>query len=211
MSLHDFWTNVRMGARLIVPQAFVDAPPLNADDLTARLRSATLWLTPQAVDGFDAADFTFLPATERTELSKWVKEFQDTAAAVNPTAPAPQEVVEKALPLFRNIVQTLEFDRYNDDEAFRLGKLIEQEISRYRPPELADFRFKTGRDHTGDPGLWIWVFLSDEASKTDDEFLETVRRLRGLLDPVARRVAPDRWPYLSFRALAEQSEPAEAS
>ncbi|APW59938.1 hypothetical protein [Paludisphaera borealis] len=211
MSLHDFWTNVRMGARLIAPQGFVDAPRLDADDFTRRLRSATLWLTPRAVDGFEEEDFPFLPEAERARLTKLVNDFRKVARTVNPTVPVPTAVVENALPLFRDIVLMLEFDRFEDDEAYRLGKMIEQEIEPYRPRELADLRFRTGEDHTGDPGLWIWAFLSDDASKTDEEFLKTAQKLRELLDPVARRIAPDRWPYLSFRSLAEQSEPVEAS
>ena len=112
-------------------------------------------------------------------------------------------------------VQALEFDHYGDDEAFRLGKLIEQDIEHDRPPELAELRFVTGLDHTGDPGLWIWVFLSDDVSKTDKAFLKAARRLDEYLNPIAseisRRFVPDRFPYLSFRPLAEQSMPVEAS
>jgi hypothetical protein len=40
--------------------------------------------------------------------------------------------------------------------------------------------------------------------------LEAAQRLRGPLEDVARQVAPDRFPFLSFRSLKEQSEPVEA-
>jgi hypothetical protein len=118
--------------------------------------------------------------------------------------------VERALPLFRDIVQSLGFDRYGDAEAFRLGKLIERGIAPRRPSELAELRFNTGLDHSGDPALWIWAFLSDEVSETDARFLETAQTLQGLLHSAARRVAPDRWPYISFRSMAEQLESLEA-
>ena len=71
-------------------------------------------------------------------------------------------------------------------------------------------RFRTKLDHTGDPGLWIWAYLSDEVSEKDEDFLEAAQRLRNPLEDVAREVASDRFPYLSFRSLREQSEPVEA-
>jgi hypothetical protein len=105
----------------------------------------------------------------------------------------------------------LEFGRYGDAEALRLGKLIEREIEPYRPPELAELRFQSGPDHSGDPAIWIWVFLSAEVSEDDERFLKTAQQVREWLDPVAREVCGDRWPYLSFRSIAEESEPVEAS
>jgi len=79
----------------------------------------------------------------------------------------------------------------------------------YRPRELAELRFGTGLDHTGDPAIWIWAFLQDD-TWDDEQFLASARQMDELLDPAARRVAPDRWPYLSFRSLAEDAEIAAA-
>ena len=170
-----------------------------------------LWLTPRAVEGFNEADFPFLPKEERERLAKLVNEFSEVAAKVSPTDAAPREVVESALPLFREILQMLEFHRYGDAEAFRLGKQIEQKLQPHWPKEIAELRFNTGLDHTGDPALWIWVFLTDDVSKDDETFLKAAQRLRAILDPIARRVAPDRWPYLSFRPITEPAEAVEAS
>jgi hypothetical protein len=211
MSLHDFWTNVRRAVGRLSPRSFADGPQLDADDVAKSLQRDDHWLTPRSVDGFDKTDFAFLPEDERERLESLVVRFREIASNVNPTAPAPIAAVKEAGPLFLNIVLMLGFDRYEDDEAYRLGKLIEQAIAPFRPSELAQLRFRTGRDHTGDPGLWIWVFLSDDASRTDRQFLDSAQRLRQLLDPVARRASPDRWPYLSFHELAELSEPVEAS
>jgi hypothetical protein len=193
------------------PRVVVDSPRLDARRIEDMLRTTDPWLTPEAVAGFDEKDFSFLPDDERGRLAGLVAAFRGVAETVSPTGPAPRDAVERALPLFRDIVQSLEFDRYGDAEAFRLGKLLEREIAPRRPPELAELRFNTGLDHSGDPALRIWAFLSDEASDTDEHFLETAQTLRNLLDSAARRVAPDRWPYISFRSLAEQLEPVEAS
>jgi hypothetical protein len=211
MAYHDFWTNVRIGAKLYAPPFIAEAPRLDADAIERMLRQTTHWLTPRSVAGFDEEELSFLPDGERSQLAKLVADFRQETSTVSPMAPPRDDIVERALPLFRDIVRLLEFDRYEDAEAFRLGKLIEREIAPWRPPELAELRFRTGLDHTGDPGLWIWAFLSDEVSVEDEDFLEAARTLRGPLEDVARQVAPDRFPYLSFRSLMEQSEPLEAS
>lgn len=137
-------------------------------------------------------------------------EFRQIASAVKPIAPPSSDRLEQAIPLFRDIIAMLEFDRYGDADAYRLGKQIEREIESYRPAELAELRFRTGPDHSGDPGLWIWSYLTGAAEESDERFLEYARKLDDMLDPIAREIAPDRWPYLSFRSLAEQAEPLEA-
>jgi hypothetical protein len=211
MALRDFWMSVRMGASSIAPQVTVDAPKLDSSFIERALQGATLWLTPRAVAGFNEADFDFLPDPEQARLAQLVTAFRKIASQINPTAPPTDDQVAQALPLFRDIVGMLEFDRFGDAEAYRLGKQIEQAIEPYRPKELAELRFNTGTDHSGDPAIWIWAFLTDAAAESDERFLENAQQLRGMLDPVARTVAPDRWPYLSFRSLAEQAETVETS
>ena len=211
IALQEFWNNVRIGARLIAPQVVADAPRLDPASIESALRRATFWFTPRAVEGFNEADFLFLPKEERERLAKLVNEFSEVAAKVSLTDAAPREAVESALPLFREILQMLEFHRYGDAEAFRLGKQIERKLQPHWPKEIAELRFNTGLDHTGDPALWIWVFLTDDVSKDDETFLRAAQRLPTILDPIARRVAPDRWPYLSFRPITEPAEAVEAS
>ena len=147
MALPDFWTNVRNGAKLFTPRAIVDSPRLDAEAIEHMLRETTHWLTPRVVGGFEKSDFSFLPSGERARLAKLVEDFSRVAAKVGPTAAPVREVVESALPLFREIVAMLEFDRYGDAEAYRLGKQIERELQPYRPKELAELRFNSGRDH----------------------------------------------------------------
>jgi len=211
MALRDFWISVRTASRVHVPQPIVDSPSIDEGTIERKLRATTLWVTPGAIAGFDEKDFSFLPESERTRLAKLLTDFRQVASAVSPGAPVPNDALERALPLFRDIVISLSFDRYEDPEALRLGKLIEQAIESDRPPELAELRFNTGLDHTGDPALWIWVFLTEEVSKKDEDFLRAAQRLRAILDPIARRVDPDRWPYLSFRPITEPAEAVEAS
>ena len=211
MALDTFWISVRSAARLPGTQPIADAPRLDAEAIESALRGATRWLSPAAVAGFDEKDFSFLPDDERDHLAKLVTEFRAAVSGLKATVPATGDVVEKALPLFKGVVQSLEFDRYGDPAAFWIGKLIEHEIEPDRPAALAELRFNTGSDHSGDPAVWIWAFLNDAASENDEVFLENAQKLHEFLDPVARQVAPDRWPYIYVRSLAEQSEPVEAS
>jgi hypothetical protein len=158
------------------------------------------------VAGYHEADFDFLPEAERQRLTRLVEDFRQVASEVDPAGPASKEQVERALPLFRDIIALLEFDRFGDAEAFRLGKPIEQLIQRHRPAELADLRFQTGLDHTSDPAIWIWAILTDETATDEERFFQTSERVRKLLDGAARTVAPERWPYIRFRTVTEQAE-----
>lgn len=212
MPFHEFWVSVRSTMKVLAaPRLVADVPRLDEEAIETQLRKGDWWLTTAAVAGFAESDLEFLPKEEQTRLADFVRQFTEVARTVNPKAPAPKDAVDRGLPLFKGIIQVLEFDRFAGPEAFRLGKLIEREIREERPDELAELRFNTGIDHSGDSALWIWAFLSAEASDDDETFLKTAQALSALLDPVARRVAPERWPYLSFRPVAEFTEPVEAS
>ncbi len=210
MAFDDFWMSVRTAARLPVPKSLVDSPRLDAEAIDRALHKTTVWLSAAAVAGFKKAHFSFFTDAERLRLAELHRDLLVAVAQKSQTALPAADLIENTLPIFRGIVQALEFDRYGDPTAFRLGKLIENAIAPRRPPELAELRFNMGSDHSGDPALWIWAFLSADVSESDEKFLEAAPALGDLLDPVARQVAPDRWPYISFRSMAEQSEPAEA-
>jgi len=212
MALEDFWMSVRRAAGPIVRQADIDSPKLDPTEIERDLRGSTQWLTPRAVAGFDPKDFEFVPGAERERLADLVKDFRALAPRLYSREPVPEDVVERAVPLFRDIILFLELNRYEDPEAYRLGKQIEREIATAQwPPELAELQFKTKLDHAGEPGIWNRAWLTEEASKTDDQFLKNAKELRHWLDPIARDVAPDRWPYLSFRSIADKAELADAS
>ena len=211
MALQDFWMNVRSAAGPIVRQADIDSPKLDPTEIERDLRGSTQLLTPRAVAGFDEKDFEFLPDTDRKRLAELVKDFRSLVPRLYSREPVPEDVVVRALPLFRDIILLLEFNRYEDPEAYRLGKQIEREIADLWPPELAELQFKTKLDHSGEPGIWIRAWLTEEASGTDDLFLKNAKELRHWLDPIARDVAPDRFPYLSFRSIADKAELADAS
>ena len=84
MAFQDFWSNVRIGASLVAPQV-ADSPRFDRGFFEEKLRNATLWLTPRAVEGFSEADFWFLPEAERERLTKLSR-----SSARWPRKPAPE-------------------------------------------------------------------------------------------------------------------------
>jgi len=207
MSLPDFWQNVRRAASLLAaPKVNADSSRVDEASVESQLQGANLWLVCGAVAGFDTADLSFLKQGDRDNLTKLVNSFRSEVSKVNPKGPAPAEVAVDAANLLQEIAECLGFERYEDVEADRLGKQIEKELRADWPEELQELWFRTGLDHTGDPALWVLVVLEDSAAVTDDHFFETVLRVQPRIDKLAREAAPDRFPYLSFRSLAEQRE-----
>jgi hypothetical protein len=141
MALPEFWTNVWVASGLVPPLTIADSPRIDTASIESALRRGTQWLTPRAVHGFDETEFSFLTASQAERLAKLVEDFREVAAKAGPTAPAAPEVLDSAMSLFREIVEMLEFDRYGDAGAYRLGKQIERELQPCRPTELAELRF----------------------------------------------------------------------
>lgn len=207
MALEEFWRNVRTASRLIAPPAVVaDSPRISAEMIAKRLGAADVWLAPAAMRGYDEGDLLFLTADERQRLSEAVSHFLSVAKKVNPRGPASIELAEEARPAFQQIVGLLEFDRYGDAEAFKLGKSIEHKLATYGIglPQLDHLRFRTGLDNTGDPALWVWAFIKESAHHDEATFFAAVDEIDPYLFPVAREVAQERWPYISYRSTLDQ-------
>lgn len=210
MSLEVFWGTVRFATERAMSSASGDtrddvAPGPDAPMIQRPLASdLDLWLSPAVVSDFDIQDFDFLSGEERARLKKLVEDFAKIAQTVDQMGPTTKAQREAARPLLMEIARILGFDRYQDPDALRLGKLVERELDeRGRPAEIERLEFKTDYDHTGDPGIWIWAYLSDAAVETDEAFRSNTRRIRSILDSVARKIAPDLWPYIAFRSIGE--------
>ena len=199
MPLRDFWFGVRDAVGYPSPPTIIDALPLDPAAVERSLREGMSWLSRETVAGFDLEELGFLPGPKRDRLAELVGEFRAVASTA--------EAVNRAWPPLLGIATILEFDRFGDPEAFRLGTLIEREIEPDRTLELAELRFQAGLDHSGDPALWIWAIIAAEASDTDARFLEATERAEDWLEPAARRLAGDRWPYLYFRSFSDQYDP----
>ncbi|MBY0523783.1 MAG: hypothetical protein K2R98_10320 [Gemmataceae bacterium] len=205
MAIHEFWDNVWQGARLAAVGHVVDRPNPDIGKIEQSIRATQHWLSAKHVQGFNEKDFSFLPQAERRKLAELVKRYLNVASKIHPLASPPQEQVDQAIPPFLKIVELLEFHRYADAEAYRIGKQVENFIRDYRPAFLADLRFETGADQTGDPAISMWAILEDAAVE-ESVFRANANRVYELLRVAVRSVEPKRWPYVSLRTVSEQAE-----
>lgn len=202
MSLNEFWLNVRTGARFVAPTAAADSPFMDAAEIERRLRRATTWLTPESVNGFREEDFSFLNSSERRELADAVTGFRTIARRIPPDQPATDQQIREALPHFLRIFTILRPDKYNDPEALVLGKQVEQRLAGSLPEAVLDLRFETGEDVGGQPALWIWVILKDEAVQ-GDALAKNTQAIRQILHRAVRELGFAHWPYVHFRTASE--------
>lgn len=203
VALRDFWISVRAAAGSISPKVTVDSPSLDAARIEHILARATLWLTPAAVRGFDEGDFGFLSPGERQALSSSVEGFRLIASQVPPKGPATDDQIQAAMPHFRRILEILRPDKFGDDESFHVGKILEQQLENRFPEWVRDFKIETGYDANGDPAIWIWVVVDDDAVQ-QKEFPENTRSVRNTVEEILRELGVTRWPYVRFRTVSEQ-------
>lgn len=188
---------------MIAPRVIADSPMIDADEIERRLRASDLWLTPRAVEGFREHDFEFLDEGERTHLAELVEAFRNVAEQVPQDGPADEEQVREALRAFQGVLEILEPHRYADEESLVIGKKLQRELAGRLPEWVREFRMESGPDSTGDPGVWIWVVLDDEATDRS-RFAENNRTVRKLIFDAAEEASIDRWPYIRFRSVSEQ-------
>ncbi|MFI5458016.1 MAG: hypothetical protein ACHRXM_21460 [Isosphaerales bacterium] len=137
---------------------------MDAEKIESILKGSTSWLTPKAIEGYDANDFCFLSDEERTQLTESVEQFRAIASAAPNQQPATKEQFRAAVPKFRRILEIIRPDKYADLDAFRIGKQIEQQVAGKLPEWVREMVFETGSDVNGAPALWIWVEVEDNAA-----------------------------------------------
>lgn len=193
MSFHAFWHTVQ-----------------RSYESAASAERGDFWLCAATVGNFNPADFDFLPEEKRAKLKRLVEDFAKVAKEpgdrIGPVTPAE---IDEAKLLIMEIAKILDFERYQDPDALRLGTPIERELQGRDLGEVERLEFKTDYDPTGAPEIWIWAYLSDDAVETDEKFRANVRRIRPIIDSIARKTAADRWPYIAFRSMGELAHLAE--
>jgi hypothetical protein len=205
MALKRFWTSVCSAARFLVPAVIADAPKFEVSDMEAALHRTGDWLTPKTVEGFDERDFGFLPDDTRRRLAQCVDDFRTIAQQVGPDEQVRDEQLEAALPSLLGVLEVMRPDRYADLDALIIGKRVEREIADTLPDWVREIRFETGNDSNGDPAVWIWVEIDDDAA-TADLLSRNTRQVRSLLGECVRRLEIPHWPYIRFRTSSERAE-----
>ena len=203
MSLKDFWTNVRTGARLYAPSRVIsDSPRIDEAQIELALSKTEHWLTKSAVEGYDPNDFSFFPEQKRAELTRVVDQFRKIVGEVNPRGPATEEQIGRARPLFRSIVEMLEFDRFADVDAFRVGNIVEAEPM-FPSSDISDTRYRTKLDSNDYPALKIMVYLSIMKGKP---FIDRAMRVRDQIQELVFRHGQPYYPYVSTRLISDLAE-----
>jgi hypothetical protein len=200
MAIEVFWDNVRHAARVVVPRGLMtdvaEVPPPAV--LEGGLRATTpIWRRGASVVGYAEADFDFLPPQDREKLTEAVQGFKGALAT---DAPADPDKPDEAAKTFATILGILNFYRYADSLAFRLGKQVETLAQQRGLPEVVrELRFSTS-DPSGDlPVLNVTAVLKEEDLKTEAKFLEMARLVRAKLEPVTEEVAPDWFAHIMCR------------
>ena len=77
--------------------------------------------------------------------------------------------------------------------------LVRQGLDR---DEVVEWWHELGLDAYGDPGVWIWLVIDDEAVETRmDELLDMSERIADTIRDDGRY-----WPFINFRSKSEQEE-----
>jgi len=159
------------------------------------LNQPEIWLTPSSVKGYDAADFVFLPPEQVAELTTNVEGFLAIAKAVRLSKSSTPDQVNAARPLFEKIVKLLEFDRFADAEAFRIGKRIESDPL-FPREDVVDVRYRTGYDWQGEPALKMMVYIRN----ADEGFLSSGMEVKDKIFELARELDAPYFPFISVRS-----------
>ena len=204
MSLAKFWNTMRRfrpagGSRL------GESPHLDTDaELGAWAeRNGTAWQTPDIMSAYDPTDFDFLPPQEASHLRESVGEFRRLIALLSAGGPDADDLRSEARACLFGILDRMEFHRFGDADAYRLGKRIERQIAAIRPPELAELHYLTDEDSTGDPVLRVRAILSID---DDVRFRQVAKSVREMLAAATYDITEEYWPHIHFQSVSEQSE-----
>ena len=196
-SRDEFLTNLSNAVRPPLRTFHPNGIRLNRPYLERALQRSPIWLTPRAVKGFDIKDFPELPPDAQRTLASEVERFQSVAKRAPRRAAAPPDLIDQALPAFLTIFETMEpyLDEYAAYPLLKQARL---------PDDVIDFAIKPGPDWEGDPAVYVWVIIKDEAA--DSSFREKAAAIREQVRNVLEDADIGRWPYVRFRTESEQNE-----
>ncbi|HWE93213.1 MAG TPA: hypothetical protein VG269_04500 [Tepidisphaeraceae bacterium] len=200
MSKQEFIQNLRVARNSLVHRVVADSPGINTNAVERRLSDAALWLTPTAVQGFDAADFSELPEATQRQLEQSVRRFHDIAALVPDDGPATAEQRAAAQATLMQILAIMDPYMPTSEETRRLRNAMKE--VRF-PDQVLTWEFEFGRDSSNDAAVWIWLVV-DDAAASDDTFSAATTHLPRQIREAIQRAGLERWPYVRFRTASEQ-------
>jgi hypothetical protein len=200
MAKREFLLNLRTARNLFVPRVQTDHPSLDPRKLEGQLARAAIWLTRSAVKGFDANEFQELAPDLRAELKENVERFLRVAEQVYPSKPATEIQIKEGMMALGRVLDILKPYLPTQGEV----KQVEEALENIRFPDFVlGFDYELGADSMGDPAVWIWVLVKDEAANRADltaSSTEMERRIREALNAAGST----RWPFVRLRTASEQ-------
>jgi hypothetical protein len=205
MAIWDLIDNLSIASRQLESARFDLGCEAQDSDAIAELASRRQdWLTPQTVNGYDPADFEFLSSEEQRDLRESIESFLAEARERQNTFPPTADRLRNALRAFMQIFHIIRPDKYADPDALRIGKQIEARASSGLPNWIAELKFRTGVDSTGEESIWIRAIVDDEVME-DPSFAVQAESARRVLFAAAQRHGGKRWPYISFRSRVDEN------
>jgi hypothetical protein len=204
--VRNFWREVNQEIGFAWSEAIADRPRLTTQDIEKQLSTSKRWLWSSVFVSFHDNDFQFLSLPELKFLTDAVQRVRAVASEIDSEGVATADQLNRARADFVKIVNLMEFDRFDDGDAYFLGKTIERRLANKWPLPLDHLRFRTGQDSTDDPALWVWAFVAETGEYEEARFLERTDVIEEVLEPIAREAAPEGRLYLRFRSTLDLPE-----
>jgi hypothetical protein len=201
LAKRDFLAHFRIARNLYVHPLRVEADRATVDTaaIADTLARAAIWLTPQSVAGFNAADFPELGLVRQADLQTAVQNFLAVATQVPGDKPATKEQSGHASVAFARILEILAPYLPVPDEAEQVETALR---SVEFPPWVVNWDYELASDSDGTAAVWVNVFADEQAvprTQLGRAASELTSKVRQALDSHQIR----RWPYIRLRTALE--------
>ena len=201
MARQEFIDNMRAARNLFAhSKRLVEGLEIDPQTLENRIARAAIWLMPKSVRGFDANDFPKLAPERQHELSEAVREFLAAANEVPvKDLPTPDQIARGSA-AFEKIIEILDPYLSMHPEAQRIQEALETVEFPY---PVANWDYKIGENHVGDPAVWVTIFVDERvnpARKLGRFPLELTHEIRHAFSDFKI----DRLPYIRMGGVFEQ-------
>jgi hypothetical protein len=200
MAKHEFLQNLRTARNVFFHRVGPQAAHEDPRDPKAQVARALIWLAPSSVSGFDPSEFTELSSDVREQLKDRVQQFLDVAKHVGPDKKPTEDEVQRAMLAFLDVVRLLDPYLSATEEAQKVREVLEGVDF---PPGVVTWEYEIGADATGDPAVWIWLFVDEDVVQRKEVSRVTTAVREKIRDALAA-AGIRRWPYVRVRTAAEQ-------
>ena len=169
-----------------------------AEAATRWMASRSLWLTPDAVAGFDPADCIFHTAAQQRGLGDQAEQFQATATELAGRRLTRRRLAEAAEQLGGLLGSLAEYFTRPEGQA-----LVRALRAGPAPSFVLALDYELGTDWTGDPAIYAWVITKGRSRPRPAESDEFTGWFQRRAWQAVGIVGSDRIPYVRLRSEVE--------